>query len=424
MKLSKYTIFHKYNGKEYIYHQMSKALLQIDNDLENALENNNIDKIPQEIFLSLKTKGFIIDNDLDETIPIKYANILNRYNSESLRITILPTISCNFRCWYCYENHEPSSLKKEDIQKILTFIKNEAINKNIRHLILDWFGGEPLICFDNIIYPISKELKEWSASKDICFYNTITTNGSLINNDRILKMKEIALKQFQITLDGAKQFHNKTRFSSTITNSYDLIVRNIHNICECINDANIELRINYTPQNIDSTPSILNSFDKKIRKNITISPHIVWQKSNYINAISDKVEILRTESFNKGYNIIEQTNSQKCISCYTENMEQFVINHDLYVYKCTARDFDKKYSIGNIDKNGNFNPNNFYYKYFTTPSPFMRNKCLNCELLPSCLYSNSCIQKEIEGFWPECNKELILTSIITDIRNKIRRHEK
>lgn len=49
-----------------------------------------------------------------------------------------------------------------------------------------------------------------------------------------------------------------------------------------------------------------------------------------------------------------------CYQCYTENMKQFVVNYDLSVFKCTARDFSEKYSIGKIDNDGEFVPNNHF----------------------------------------------------------------
>ena len=68
------------------------------------------------------------------------------------------------------------------------------------------------------------------------------------------------------------------------------------------------------------------------------------------------------------------------------------------------------------------NVNDFeYYKYYTTPSPFMRKQCLECELLPTCLYSLSCVQKKIEGCSPECNKESVLASLRKSLSYKIRK---
>lgn len=55
MKLSKYTLFHKHENKIYIYHQVSNALFEIDNELVNALNAPNLpSEIPDDILSSLK----------------------------------------------------------------------------------------------------------------------------------------------------------------------------------------------------------------------------------------------------------------------------------------------------------------------------------------------------------------------------------
>ena len=194
-------------------------------------------------------------------------------------------------------------------------------------------------------------------------------------------------------------------------------------LCKILDKPNITLRINYTSQNLDSAFSILDDFDEKIRSYITVSPHIVWQDFGNIENLSIKVSQLKKDAYEKGYSIIHPNIHQKCVSCYTENMEQFVINYDMNVYKCTARNFDKKYSVGKITDEGLFVPNEMFYKYYITSSPFVCRKCLKCDFLPSCLCSLSCLQKEIEGKQPICEKNMIIKSIHEDITFKLRKYE-
>lgn len=105
-------------------------------------------------------------------------------------------------------------------------------------------------------------------------------------------------------------------------------------------------------------------------------------------------------------------------SCYTENMKQFVINYDLNVYKCTARDFNNKvFSIGQLSPKGIFLPSPLYYKYYATPAAFENKTCLDCELLPSC--KATCIQKFIEKKNSLCKKELIAESLKNRINTLI-----
>ena len=420
MKLSRYTLFFSDQGKNYIYHQASNALLKVDEELYDVLKGGNLQVLSEDVWNTLEQSGFLIKDSIDETCSIRYGNLIGRYNSKLMRITILPTLSCNFRCWYCYEQHKVSIMTESGAKSVLGFIKSEILKKHLEHVVLDWFGGEPLLRFSQVIYPLSKELKTWCRQNNVNFSNIITTNGSLINEDMAVKMNEIGLRQFQITLDGDKDHHNKVRFSSTMKNSYDVIVSNIHTLCRTVEDPNIELRINYTTDNIDTAKSILYSFDADIRQFIHIFPQIVWQESGKRDVLSYKEIALKNKALEEGYSVDQNVHAHRCSGCYVENMEQFVVNYDLNVYKCTARDYNGKYSVGRISEDGQFVPNELYYKYYTTPSPFLRKECLECEFLPSCLFSIACIQKTIEGYTPKCNKDLVKTFVYTIIKNKIR----
>lgn len=418
MKVSRYSIFVKVKDSFLIYHQLTQSLIAVDEALFYALKEGNVASIDATLLLSLKSMGIVIDDDINEENLVMTANIRERYQSNALRVTILPTLSCNFACWYCYENHSSSIMGQDSVSSLIDFIKREASQRNKKLVLLDWFGGEPLLCFDSIIVPISLEISDWCKENNIFLRNMITTNGSLIDESMAIKMSQINLNQFQITLDGGKEFHNKTRLSSKIPNSYELIVRNIHLLCEHIPNVNIELRINYTPENVNSLDEILEAFDTDIRESITISPHVVWQKSQYIKSLSKQIDTFVYKAINRGYRNVDFTLKPRCVSCYTENMDQYVINYNLDVYKCTARDFDGKFCIGQISKDGSFVPNGLYYDYIVTKSPFINDKCLKCEILPTCLCSSSCIQKILEGEQPACYKDLHKSRLHSYIMNQ------
>lgn len=57
------------------------------------------------------------------------------------------------------------------------------------------------------------------------------------------------------------------------------------------------------------------------------------------------IENFMSKAERMGYGTSSFRKTKRTTSCYTENKDQYVINYDLSVYKCTARDFDHKYSI-------------------------------------------------------------------------------
>ena len=69
-ELSKYTIFHEQDGRKYIYHQMSKALIKIDTELSDALSCNNLSILSQDIISFLEESGFIVNDIINESYKL------------------------------------------------------------------------------------------------------------------------------------------------------------------------------------------------------------------------------------------------------------------------------------------------------------------------------------------------------------------
>lgn len=68
-----------------------------------------------------------------------------------------PTTDCIFNCWYCDQHSQHKGGMTEDIKnKILKHIEYMVNIDKITGLHLDWFGGEPLIYFNEVMMPISQ----------------------------------------------------------------------------------------------------------------------------------------------------------------------------------------------------------------------------------------------------------------------------
>ena len=416
MKTSKYNIIVSYKGRHFLFNQLSTALREVDSEMSQAFLDKSIDEsqLDEETLADFKTYQFLCDDKLQEENLILYANKMHRFANKLARVTIMPTLDCNFRCWYCYESHHPGSMSQEAIETVMKFCETLISVSGINTFMLDWFGGEPLMYFDEIVYPISSRLKTLCGKTEVRFINVITTNGAYISSDMIRKMSEIDLRSFQITLDGYKNFHDKTRFYSDRRGSYDDIVNAITEICRNISGVQMSVRINYTPANLPTIDKIAQSFPEDVRDKIIIEPQLVWQFKDNINAlntiIKEKLEVFSKSGYKSKGTYVPTMN----VGCYAENLRQYVINYDLNVFKCTARDFSKNsHSIGTINKDGVFVPSSYYYEYFKS-SYFENEKCLACELLPSC--AGMCIQKRIENSIPKCSKDLLRESLINQLQ--------
>lgn len=107
MKVSKYNIYVEKEGRKFVYNQLRSSLLEIDEELFRRLSvpDSEVDTLDEEILEELHANGVVCDTNLNEENIILANCKIRRFSNDMARVTILPTLDCNFHCWYCYENH-------------------------------------------------------------------------------------------------------------------------------------------------------------------------------------------------------------------------------------------------------------------------------------------------------------------------------
>lgn len=211
MKVSQYVYIVEKANKVICFSTLHNTFVMISPMAYNMLCNSvdNLKKDFPRVYASLVENKMLIDDEVEELDIIRYRNKVDTFYNRNFNLTLLPSLDCNLRCWYCYEDHIRNSRMGKDVQKsIILLVKNKIHNKEIDSLSLDFYGGEPLLDFYDIAYPVSKSLKSLCEESNIPFTTFFTTNGSLIDDDIIDKLAELN-PSFQITLDGYKEKHNK-----------------------------------------------------------------------------------------------------------------------------------------------------------------------------------------------------------------------
>ena len=129
---------------------VDKLLFAIDLEKYNLLLNykSNLEGLRKEnqVFYSTMVKlGIIKSTELDRAFyeDALLKRRLTVFRDPSYRLTINPTLNCNFSCWYCYETHNKKYMSNEVKQRILKLIDNIVSKQDIQYFELDWFGGEP-----------------------------------------------------------------------------------------------------------------------------------------------------------------------------------------------------------------------------------------------------------------------------------------
>ena len=131
------------------------------------------------------------------------------------------TEKCNLNCKYCYEKNKGTlELTFDDIKNIMDI---EVKNKS-KSCVITFFGGEPLIKKD-LIYETINYAKKLEKENDIKFLYSITTNGTLIDDEFIKIAKQ---NNFLIgySLDGKEETQNKNRVTHSGEETFNIVSEN------------------------------------------------------------------------------------------------------------------------------------------------------------------------------------------------------
>lgn len=383
-----------------IFNAMANKFVVVKN-MPDFKEINNLEAIDPKVYNDMVDAGVIIDEGVNEIEELKNLIRTIDNNEKIFHLHINPTMDCNFRCWYCYENHiEGSRLGEDVIERIIKFVKKKLnTSPELESFYLAFFGGEPLLYFSDNVMPIIIKIQEECRKHNVNLSVQFTSNGYLLDENIINDLKSVSCS-FQITLDGGKSMHDKTRFSKGGTGSYDRILENIK-MCS-FNGIHVTLRINYTSKNIDSVSSIiedLKTFPDICKRNVTIDFQRVWQDRKQAGEEDSTEKTAKEYIINlrrQGWLVSSYTVKDSVRnSCYGDKKNYILVNYNGDLFKCTAREFKRSNKIGEIDENGNLNFIDTKMKIWENYK-FSSKVCQNCSIAPIC--GGGCRQKGFDFY--------------------------
>jgi len=402
-------IWSRYNeyikGKEYysLFNCRTRKWINIVPELYKILQNNvnnisELEKIHPSLFNVLVENKFLVPST-EQEISECISEIEKRLEeSVLLRLTINPTLDCNLRCWYCYEAHQRgSAMNKHTINAILSYLKKSIEKHSFQYVILSFFGGEPLLQFNKVVKPLLIGAKEICNCHNVEFATSITTNGVLLTPKVRNTIHDVTTNaDIQISFDGDETMHNKIKKFYNGCGSYKIVINNAR---EAIKEGfSVTIRCNYTKENIRTFESLVNDFeDLHLFPNLHFSFHKVWQETenNELKAgITDLKSALAKKCFSSNLNTYFGDNINPCYGDFANN---YVINYNGDVFKCTARDFSKENSLGSLKDDGTIV---FNERALKRTRERWTHECFTCRRLPICPICSQVKSESIDGNCP------------------------
>ena len=273
MYFSKHNIFSKIKDSEnfFIVNSLSgNADILTSEDAEKVFHIRNNGVIEDDsLTAELQEKGYLADEAEERKLfRRKYLDFLDNRDSDEIQLFFVPNYSCNFACFYCYQDeYAPSKgqLTTEIIDSFFLYVEKEF---NGRRKYITVFGGEPLLNSphqkETISYLVQKARV---AGLEVCF---VTNGYTLVEYIDILQAGLI--REIQITMDGTASVHNARRFLKGGGATFDKIVEGVD---ACLaNNLTVNLRMVIDRENIEDLSGLAQF---AIDKNWTSSPYFKTQ---------------------------------------------------------------------------------------------------------------------------------------------------
>lgn len=389
-----------------IYNALSDRFIVVSKSLEGALlaGADAVEQASPKLYAQMKETGCLIDDDMDETATTFDKAMEYCSDDRTYQIIVNPTLGCNFRCWYCYEDHDGDTrMSASTVEKVKRLISRRIADPAVDSVHLSFFGGEPLLYYWDCVKPLIDHLRVGSSESGKPVRISFTSNGYLLNDKVIEHLAEGGeSKSFQITLDGHREHHNAVRHTSGGRGSYDRIVENIKELLRA--GISVILRINFTADNIESVHDVLadlNDLTDDRRKLFKVDFQKVWQEKADVDkeSVAEKVVGEFRRHFDRVEDYYTRVDSFRH-PCYGDRTACCVVNYNGDIYKCTARDFKNHRRLGRLGMDGTIQWNEDNLLTERLRRKFSNRTCLNCRIFPLC--GGGCVQTSGEHGFKGC----------------------
>ena len=392
-----FTLYNWENGQEvHLKKNLVNTFTENKISFAQNFESKNIEYLLQN--------HFICENYSESAINQRLLKIIDS-KKEYTKITLMPSgYQCNFRCKYCYESHDKK--RKYGEKELNYFIK--YINSLSSKVVIDFFGGEPLLNYTwikSLITNISKS----NNSRRIRY--SMTTNGYLLNKERISFLVNSGVKTFQITVDGLEETHNELRPLKNGGGNWARIIENLRLFKELNCPFKVIIRINHNSNSL-SKENLLKLLDVLSFAKEDIRFKFIFREIGDYSGINSSLEKFRNAKnrshqdnfesltifeyinilLDKGFfsEDIDILTTPAGLVCYAAFPQNIVVNDEGEILRCTVA-VDQNYNkFGKINYADDSNQFRIDEKKLLDWKKALKwdKKCYKCKLLYQCLGMN------------------------------------
>lgn len=193
--------------------------------LEYALFKS-FDSLPEShpVIPHLAKRGLIVN--FDERERLEAVRMRPEERQRQVRLTICPTMACNFACPYCFQVHRGGVMDESTQDDVAALADRLLAQSGADELSIVWYGGEPLLA-PHVIERLTPLLEKACSKHGAGIRATVLTNGYLLNRETARMLASNRVKLVRVTVDGVGATHDATRRLASGGATFEHIMENL-----------------------------------------------------------------------------------------------------------------------------------------------------------------------------------------------------
>lgn len=333
----------------------------------------------------LAREEFLVPETLDESDDVVRRRRARQQLVEGLNLTIAVTLACNFRCVYCYEDHPVAPMSRATAEALLHFAAERLAPET--SLYVTWFGGEPLLNVP-IIEFLSEGLRKLCEEKRCAYDCYMITNGYRLTAPMVRRLATLGISDFQVTLDGEREVHDRQRPLAGGQGTFDVLMRNLQAVAKEV--SSIAVRINLMRGNIDSAARLVGRLKAMQAEAPALRISLGHVDNSTANCGTDAEALLTGAEFadcevallgeaGEGGSAKAELPTPFDTVCSAARLNMYVVAPDGALFKCWNSLGRREDAIGHIEGPVQDDAN-AWVQFQPEDDP----ECRDCKLLPIC----------------------------------------
>ncbi|HEU5324027.1 MAG TPA: radical SAM protein [Methylomirabilota bacterium] len=298
---------------------------------------------------------------------------------DRVELTLMLHEECNFRCTYCFEDFKNQELDATRISHLTAFV--DARLPEGGTLAVHFYGGEPLLAWDSLVAVVDA-FEALTGARGARFSFYVTTNGSLLGDDRARYLARHGAQHVKITLDGPPDVHDRRRPRKGGQASFDAVLAGVR---AALAELPVLLRVNVDADNVERVAELLDILERACgegRRRLQLDLNPVYDKDAgrlRLGVPYARLTALQHAALDRGF-AVYMPPLLRTRYCKFNSVNSYLVDTAGELYRCSQ---DADFRVGALAPPPGAPP---AARAAAVDARFQEVKsvCLECRLLPIC----------------------------------------